>query len=84
MHLPEPQLPNFFLSPQRLEQSLRTLRTSALSKLPLHTSHSLQPAQHVEEVTSAAGGRVPAKATARKRSQSEIERIARIFSSKIS
>ena len=32
--LPEPHLPNFFLSPQRLEQSLRALRARALARPP--------------------------------------------------
>ena len=37
--LPTFQLPNFFMTPQQLEESMRSLRTGALSRAPPRTPH---------------------------------------------
>ena len=78
LDFPEPHLPNYFLPPQRLEQSLRTLRASALSRFPTtssHTEHERQRVGGVQGVTS--------KKPPRSRTPSETDRIARIFSSRL-
>ena len=84
MNLPEPQLPNFFLSPQRLEQSMRAIRTAALTRLPPLQPHPLlsHSAEQASEGQGVARGGDSRKGPARQRTFSETERIARIFSSK--
>ena len=52
VHLPDPHLPNFFMPPHELEQSMRRLRSSALSQPPPRMTQSERPAEQKEIPTS--------------------------------
>lgn len=89
MDLPWPNLPDYFLSPRDLEQSLRTIRASALSRFPPPQPRPAAQRQvggdrggvsHPRQVGGDGGG--VSRKPPRQRTQSETDRIARIFSSR--
>ena len=82
MDLPWPNLPDYFLSPQALEQSLRTIRAASLSHFSASSSTSdplLQ--QNKDQEVGGVKGRASRKPP-RQPTQSETDRIAKIFSSR--
>ena len=76
------EMPNFFMPPHELEQTMRSLRAAALSRpqpRPLETAGNTS--SHVHPPTTAGGGARMAPLELVCVSQTERDRIARIFSS---